>query len=72
MTSLITVYPTYEPKIDSDNMIKIDLNIRDLQNKYPFGCICCGTTFTPKKYSSMIAQHFNTIKHKKNVYSLLM
>lgn len=65
MTQIIEVLTTYEPKINENNTEKIDLNIRDLQNKYPNGCICCGTTFYPKKYSSMIASHFNTAKHKK-------
>jgi len=65
MTQIIEVLPSYEPKINENNTEKIDLNIRDLQNKYPNGCVCCGTTFYPKKYSSMIASHFNTAKHKK-------
>ncbi len=65
MTQIVEVLTTYEPKINENNTEKIDLNIRDLQNKYPNGCICCGTTFYPKKYSSMIASHFNTAKHKK-------
>jgi hypothetical protein len=65
MTQIIEVLPNYETKINEDNTEKIDLNIRDLQNKYPNGCICCGTTFYPKKFSSMIASHFNTSKHKK-------
>ena len=63
--SIIEVVPNYEPKINETNTEKIDLNIRDLQNKYPIGCICCGNTFYPKRYSSMIASHFNTTKHKK-------
>lgn len=65
MTEIIEVLPTYEPKINENNTEKIDLNIRDLQNKYSNGCICCGTTFYPRKFSSMIASHFNTSKHKK-------
>ena len=65
MTQIIEVLTNYEPKINENNTEKIDLNIRDLQNKYPNGCICCATTFYPKKYSSMIASHFNTAKHKK-------
>ena len=65
MTQIIEILSTYEPKINENNTEKIDLNIRDLQNKYPNGCMCCGTTFYPKKYSSMIASHFNTAKHKK-------
>ena len=63
--SLIELLPEYEPKINETNTEKIDLNIRDLQNKYPNGCHCCGTTFYPRKFSSMIACHFNTAKHKK-------
>ena len=65
MASIINVLPIYEPKIDEITMTKIDLNIRDLQDKYSHGCICCGTIFYPKKFSSMISSHFNTIKHKK-------
>ena len=65
MNSIIEIKPKYEPKINENNTEKVDLNIRDLQNKYPNGCICCGTTFTPSKFSSMIASHFNTAKHKK-------
>jgi len=65
MTQIIEVFPNYEPKINENNTEKVDLNIRDLQNKYPNGCICCGTTFYPRKFSSMIASHFNTTKHKK-------
>ena len=65
MTEIIEVLLTYEPKINENNTEKIDLNIRDLQNKYSNGCICCGTTFYPRKFSSMIASHFNTSKHKK-------
>lgn len=65
MTQIIEVLPTYEPKINENNTEKTDLNIRDLQNKYSNGCICCGTTFYPRKFSSMIASHFNTSKHKK-------
>ena len=64
-TSLIEVLPNYEPKNNENNSEKVDLNIRDLQSKYPFGCMCCGSEFRPKKYSSMIASHFNTAKHKK-------
>jgi len=65
MTQLIENLPIYEPKINENNNEKIDLNIRDLQNKYPNGCICCGTTFYPRKFSSLISSHFNTAKHKK-------
>ena len=63
--SIIEVLPNYCPKIDDVNNKKIDLNIRDLQIKYPNGCVCCNVTYLPKKYSSLIAQHFNTKKHKK-------
>ena len=65
MNKIIEVLPNYEPKIDELNTAKIDLNIRDLQKKYPNGCICCGNTYLPKKYSSLISQHFNTNKHKR-------
>ena len=65
MSQLVITLPIYETKINEANTEKVDLNIRDLQKIYPNGCICCGTAFTPKKYSSMISQHFNTGKHKK-------
>lgn len=65
MNPIIEIIPNYEPKINENNTEKVDLNIRDLQNKYPNGCICCGTTFYPRKFSSMISSHFNTTKHKK-------
>lgn len=65
MTSIVLTLPNYEPKINENNTEKVDLNIRDLQDKYTNGCICCGTTFYPRKFSSMIASHFNTAKHKK-------
>lgn len=64
--SLIEILPNYEPKINSDATEIVNLNIRDLQNRYPNGCICCGTLFIPKKYSSMISQHFKTKKHEKS------
>jgi len=63
--SLISVIPDYEPKTDEKLMIKINLNIRDLQSKYPHGCKCCGNTYLPRRYSTMIASHFNTKKHDK-------
>ena len=65
MTSIVLTLPNYEPKINETNTEKVDLNIRDLQDKYINGCICCGTNFYPRKFSSMIASHFNTTKHKK-------
>lgn len=65
MTSIILTLPIYEPKINENNTEKVDLNIRDLQEKYPNGCICCGTTFTTGKFYQMRASHFNTAKHKK-------
>lgn len=65
MTSIVLTLPIYEPKINENNTEKVDLNIRDLQDKYINGCICCGTNFYPRKFSSMIASHFNTAKHKK-------
>lgn len=65
MSNIINIIPTYEPKIN-DNTFKIeDLNIRDLQQKYRFGCICCGTTYLPNRYSQLISQHFNTKKHNR-------
>ena len=65
MTSIVLTLPTYEPKINENNTEKVDLNIRDLQDKYINGCIFCVKNFYPRKFSSMIASHFNTTKHKK-------
>jgi hypothetical protein len=63
--SIIEVLPNYEAKISDLKREKIDLNNTDLQNKFPNGCICCGTTFYPKKYGDLINRHFDTNKHKK-------
>lgn len=65
--AIISSLPKYEPKVhvDDNEIKKIDLNIRDMQTKYPIGCMCCGNTYLPKRYSSMISQHFTTSKHKK-------
>ena len=63
--SLIELLPNYEPKINSDASEIVNLNIIDLQNRYPNGCTCCGTIFIPRKYSAMIASHFKTKKHEK-------
>tara|TARA_Y100000389_G_scaffold117707_1_gene114888 strand:- start:1220 stop:1705 length:486 start_codon:yes stop_codon:yes gene_type:complete len=65
MTAIVAVLPNYEPKIDEKQFIKVDLNIRDLQEKFPNGCICCNNKYYPAKYSSLISKHFNTKKHKK-------
>ena len=65
MTSIIISLPTYEPKINENNTEKVDLNILDLKEKYPHGCICCGTTFLPGKFYQMRASHIHTAKHKK-------
>tara|TARA_B100001093_G_C26859789_1_gene1029399 strand:+ start:5421 stop:5879 length:459 start_codon:yes stop_codon:yes gene_type:complete len=65
MSTIINIIPNYEPKINDETYTIIDLNIRDLQKKYKFGCICCGHTYLPNKYSQLIAQHFNTKKHKR-------
>lgn len=65
MTNLICQIPIYEPKIDENTFSIKDLNIRDLQNNYKNGCICCGNTYLPNKFSQLISSHFNTKKHKK-------
>ena len=67
MTSIINIIPEYEPKTDWSLFRKVDLNIRDLQCVYPRGCICCGITYTPSRYSNLISSHFKTKKHKKLV-----
>ena len=42
-----------------------DMNIRDLQFKYPNGCKCCGIIYRKDKFSTLVNSHFRTNKHKK-------
>ena len=60
---ITNTYPQYEPKTDWDKQLKKDMNIRDLQGKYPHGCICCGTLYTKDKFSNLVNSHFKTKKH---------
>ena len=53
----------YEPKTDWDNHCKIDMNIRDLQEKYPNGCQCCGKFYIRSDFSRLVSSHFKTKKH---------
>jgi hypothetical protein len=65
MSDIINIIPNYEPKISDETFNIVDLNIRDLQKKYKYGCICCGNTYLPSKYYQLISQHFNTKKHNR-------
>ena len=47
---ITNVYPKYEPKTDWENQTKVNMNIRDLQGKYPNGCQCCGNISTTIYY----------------------
>ena len=62
---LTNSYPDYESKTDWTNQCKIDMNIRDLQAKYPTGCKCCGIIYNKEKFSTLVNSHFKTNKHKK-------
>ncbi len=62
---ITNVYPSYEPKTDWENQKKIDMNIRDLQGKFPNGCRCCGNIYTRDKFSILVSSHFKTKKHNK-------
>ena len=62
---ITNVYPSYEPKTDWENQKKVDMNIRDLQGKFPNGCQCCGNIYTRNKFSILVSSHFKTKKHKK-------
>ena len=62
---ITNVYPKYEPKTDWENQTKVNMNIRDLQGKYPNGCQCCGNIYTKDKFSILVNSHFKTKKHQK-------
>lgn len=64
---LSTICPNYEPVTNWVNHEKVDMNIRELQTKYPNGCKCCGNIYMRSDFSRMISSHFVTKKHKKNV-----
>jgi len=61
---MLTNIIKYEPKTDWENNRKVDMNIRDLQEKYPNGCNCCGKFYSRSDFSRMVASHFKTQKHK--------
>jgi hypothetical protein len=60
---MLTNIINYEPKTDWENNRKVDMNIRDLQEKYPNGCNCCGKFYSRSDFSRMVASHFKTKKH---------
>tara|TARA_B100000287_G_C20651060_1_gene786937 strand:+ start:1184 stop:1570 length:387 start_codon:yes stop_codon:yes gene_type:complete len=60
---MLTNIIKYEPKTDWENNRKIDMNIRDLQEKYPSGCNCCGKFYAKSDFSKLISSHFKTKKH---------
>ena len=61
---MLTNIINYEPKTDWENNRKIDMNIRDLQEKYPNGCNCCGKFYSKNEFSRLVSSHFKTKKHK--------
>ena len=61
---MLTNINIYAPKTDWEKNCKVDLNIRDLQEKYAAGCMCCGNFYARKDYSKLINSHFKTKKHK--------
>jgi len=66
MTSnIITeVAPQYEPCIDMKTQCMRDLDFKELRRKYDnLGFRCCGTLFTPAKYSQFRGQHIKSQKH---------
>tara|TARA_Y100000741_G_scaffold361234_1_gene344834 strand:+ start:1163 stop:1549 length:387 start_codon:yes stop_codon:yes gene_type:complete len=60
---MLTNIINYEPKTDWENNCKVNMNIRDLQEKYPNGCNCCGKFYGRPDFSRMVASHFKTKKH---------
>jgi len=64
--------PNYEPKTDWEHQTKVNMNIRDLQGKYPNGCQCCGNIYTKDKFSILVNSHFKTKKHQNCVWNLLL
>jgi hypothetical protein len=60
---MLTNIINYEPKTDWENNCKVNMNIRDLQEKYPNGCNCCGKFYGRSDFSRMVASHFRTKKH---------
>ena len=60
---MLTNIINYEPKTDWENNCKVNMNIRDLQEKYPNGCNCCGKFYGRSDFSRMVASHFKTKKH---------
>lgn len=61
---MLTNIINYEPKTDWGNHCKIDMNIRDLQEKYMYGCNCCGKFYHKNEFSKLVNTHFKTKKHK--------
>lgn len=62
---MLTNIIQYEPKTDWENHRKIDMNIRDLQEKYPNGCNCCGNFYSKCDFYRLVSSHFKTKKHLK-------
>ena len=60
---MLTNIIQYDPKTDWENNCKIDMNIRDLQEKYPNGCNCCGKFYGRPDFSRLVSSHFKTKKH---------
>lgn len=60
---MLTNIINYEPKTDWENNCKVDMNIRDLQEKYPNGCNCCGKFYARPDFYRLVSNHFKTKKH---------
>lgn len=60
---MLTNIIKYEPKTDWENNRKVDMNIRDLQEKYPNGCNCCGKFYAKCDFYRLVSSHFKTKKH---------
>jgi len=63
---MLTNIIKYEPKTDWENHCKVDMNIRDLQQKYPNGCNCCGKFYNKSDFYRLVSSHFKTKKHQTN------
>lgn len=60
---MLTNVVKYEPKTDWEKHCKVDMNIRDLQEKYPSGCYCCNKFYSRTEFSKLVSSHFKTKKH---------
>ena len=61
---MLTNIINYEPKTDWQKHRKVDMNIRDLQEKYPNGCNCFGKFYAKSDFYRLVSSHFKTKKHQ--------